>query len=1025
MKVTKLALSNPVAVISAILLVVLMGTVAMVSLPIQMIPDVEQSFIQISTGWRSAAPEEIESEIIEPQEDALRGIPGLEKMESSASRGSGNINLMFTVGSDLQRSLIEVINRLNQVPRYPNDVTEPRIYAGQDSFGAQIAWFSLYRAPGNERPMASYADFVREVVQARIERVSGVSKSNAYGGRENEVRITFDPYEAAALGVDIPTLAGLTGNNNDTSGGFNDVGRRQYTLRYAGKYELSEFGDMVLDWRGGNPIRLRDIATVEVVMRDSRGFMTQNGQESIAFDTQVEQGVNVLEVMKELKVAIQELQDGPLKREGLLISQGYDESTYIEDSISMLRTNLLLGIGLAITILWWFMRRFRATFIVALAIPVSLLTGFVVMQVTGRTLNMISLAGLAFATGMVLDAAIVVLENIVRLREKGIDADKAADEGSNQVWAALMASTATTVVIFLPILFLKDVSGQLFADLALVISVAVTASLIIAITIIPTAAAKWLHGIKLEDPHSHWWENLTSKIMRITDGKQTRRGLVGGMFFTATILTWLLLPPANYLPEGKQGWIFAFIMQPPGQSVATARSEFAEPVIERITPYLQEGSELQIDSFFMGMFGSFAFAGAGMVDARDADAMIDKLNGEILAGFPDTMAFANQWGIFDRLGGGSNIELNIQSRDMDAMLSAAIAGMGLVGQHLPGAQARPIPGVDFAEPELRFNPDEHRITEAGWTRRQVSTVVRALGDGVFVGDYFDGDNRMDIILRAPEWSSPEQLAATPVATPLGGIQAIGQLVSMERTAGPNQIRRVDRRRAVTLSITPPADIPLEEAISILQQNVEPALLQMLPEDGEISYYGSADDLNIALGNMARSFILAIVVLYLLMSGLFRSFIDAALVVAALPLATVGGVALLRIMNLPMDLLTMIGFITLLGLVVNNAILLVHQTRTAEREGLDRRSAVEQAVRRRLRPILMSTMTSLFGMLPLLLIPGPGTEVYQGLAAVIVGGMSVSTVFTLVFLPSLLRFGETSNLRSRATGATGQPEPVSP
>ncbi len=210
---------------------------------------------------------------------------------------------------------------------------------------------------------------------------------------------------------------------------------------------------------------------------------------------------------------------------------------------------------------------------------------------------------------------------------------------------------------------------------------------------------------------------------------------------------------------------------------------------------------------------------------------------------------------------------------------------------------------------------------------------------------------------------------------------------------------------MTLAITPPDGVSLEESIEILQQHVEPALLAMLPEDGEISYYGSADDLNIALGNMSRSFALAIIVLYLLMSGLFRSFVDSLLVISALPLATIGGIALLRLMGLPMDLLTMIGFITLLGLVVNNAILLVHQTRTAEREGLDRRAAVEQAIRRRLRPILMSTMTSLFGMMPLLLIPGPGSEVYQGLAAVIVGGMSVSTIFTLVLLPSLLRLGE--------------------
>ena len=283
--------------------------------------------------------------------------------------------------------------------------------------------------------------------------------------------------------------------------------------------------------------------------------------------------------------------------------------------------------------------------------------------------------------------------------------------------------------------------------------------------------------------------------------------------------------------------------------------------------------------------------------------------------------------------------------------------------------------------------------------------MSALGDGVYVGDYFNGDRRMDIVLRAPAWNSPEELAATPLATPAGGIQPVDQLVRMQRTAGPNQIRRVDRRRAVTLVVTPPADYSLEETIQILRDKVEPELMAMLPDDGEISFYGNADDLRIALGNMARSFTLAIVVLYLLMSGLFRSFRDSLMVISAIPLATVGGVGMLRLMNLPMDLLTMIGFITLLGLVVNNAILLVHQTRLAERTGIDRRSAVEQAIRRRLRPILMSTMTSLFGMLPLLLIPGPGSEIYRGLAAVIVGGMSVSTIFTLIFLPSLLRLGE--------------------
>jgi multidrug efflux pump subunit AcrB len=434
-------------------------------------------------------------------------------------------------------------------------------------------------------------------------------------------------------------------------------------------------------------VRLRDIATIEKVMRDSTGFLIESGNDSIAFNAHVEKGVNVLDVMEELKAAIEELREGPLARAGLIVDQAYDESIYIEESIAMLRTNLLLGIGLAISVLWWFLRRFRATFMVALAIPVSLFTAFIVMQITGRTLNMISLAGLAFATGMVLDAAIVVLENIVRLREQGIDSDEAANQGSTQVWGALMASTATTVVIFLPIMFLKDVSGQLFADLALVLSVAVTASLIIAVSIIPTAAAKWLKDVKLEDLHTDWWDKVTATIMRLTDTTRSRRSIIGGLLVGATFITWLLMPSANYLPEGKAGWIFAFIIPPPGQSVTTAREEFASVVVDRLQPHLEEGADLQLNNYFIGVFGNFAFAGMRTTDENDSDAMVNKLNTEILTGFPDTMAFADQYGIFDRLGGGNSIELNIQSRDMDAMLAAARRGMGLVAEHLPGAQA--------------------------------------------------------------------------------------------------------------------------------------------------------------------------------------------------------------------------------------------------------------------------------------------------------------------------------------------------
>ena len=306
-------------------------------------------------------------------------------------------------------------------------------------------------------------------------------------------------------------------------------------------------------------------------------------------------------------------------------------------------------------------------------------------------------------------------------------------------------------------------------------------------------------------------------------------------------------------------------------------------------------------------------------------------------------------------------------------------------------------------------PNERRISEAGWDRSIVAAFSQTLGDGRYIGDYFNGEETLDIILRAKHWNTPEELKGIPVMTADAGVLPLSELVDVVRTAGPEEIRRINRRRTVTLEVTPPETVSLEEALDIIKRDVEPLLLQQLPEDGDIQYKGTADKLEVALNNMMGSFILAITILYLLMSAMFRSFINSLLVMLSIPLATFGGVLALYIINLvsfqSMDLLTMIGFIILLGLVVNNAILLVHQARVAEREGLSRRDAVEQAVSLRLRPIMMSTMTSIFGMLPLLLVPGAGTELYRGLAGVIVGGMMVSTFFTLILLPSLLRIGE--------------------
>ena len=1002
-------MANPVALLVAIILLLIFGTISLSRLPVQLIPEIEEPEITITTNWRAAAPNEVEAEIIEPQEDVLRGLPGLTEIRAGAFEGRGEINLTFAVDMDMRRALIEVMNRLNQVSDYPDDADEPSISTvGQDA--RAIAWFIIKTTKDNQRPIESYKDFVEEVVQSRFERIPGVARSDIYGGSDKELRITFDPYKVASLGIQLDKVMKLAGTSKDVSAGFVDVGKREYSIRFAGKYAATDLGEMILEWREGRPIYLRDVATIEERLTDKNSFVLTKGSLSIAINAQRETGVNVLKVMSGLHEAVKELNTGPLKRARLTIEQVYDETIYIHRSIEMLRNNLGLGIALAVVVLFLFLLKFPATLIVAASIPICLIASFSVMDLTGRTLNIISLAGLAFSVGMVLDASIVILENIVRLRERGLSAEVASTQGTNQVWGALLASTATTIAIFLPVVFLRDEVGQLFSDLAITITAAITLSLLTAITVVPTAAKFILARKTFVDPYYKVWEALCKLIMTLTNTPLRRAFWILLLISVPLIIMHQLKPEADYLPEGNRNLAFAFILPPPGTNIETIEKEMGDIVANRMQPHVDGLTEPFIKHYFFVAFSRGVFMGARAENENDTDKLVSLIN-SVVQGFPDSIAFAKQASLFGGFGSGRTIDINIQSKDLPSLMDAALQAFISMSAMYP--KTRPRPGLELAQPELRLIPNERRIFEAGWDRSIVAALTQTLGDGRFVGDYFNGEETLDIIVRANPWNTPEELESIPVMTSNAGILPLNELVDVVRTAGPEEIRRINRRRTVTLEVSPPPTVSLEEALEIIRTKIEPQILAQLPEDGDIQYGGTADKLTTALDNMAGSFLLAITILYLLMSAMFRSFRDSLLVMLSIPLATFGGVLALYLLNLvifqSMDLLTMIGFIILLGLVVNNAILLVYQARAAEREGHSRKDAVEEAILLRLRPIMMSTLTSIFGMLPLLLIPGAGTELYRGLAGVIVGGMMVSTFFTLILLPSLLRIGEAKKL----------------
>ncbi|MEM7352914.1 MAG: efflux RND transporter permease subunit [Acidobacteriota bacterium] len=1023
MSLTKSSLENPAGVAVGVAIVLLFGAFSLSKLPVQLFPEIERPQMGITTSWRAASPQEIESDILEPQEEVLQGLPGLQEFVAEINQGWCNISLTFDLETDMQQTLVEVISRLNRVPPLPADADPPVVQLGGGGFGGdtnrELIWFYVQRLPNNPKPIESYQKLLEDVVKPRFESVPGVAGVQLMAGAPEEVQIRFDPYRAAEFGIQIPRVAALAGRANDVSGGFVDVGRRKYTLRFAGRYTPGQLEELILDWRDGRPIRLGDIAEIAVARGDRTFGTYQNGNPAMAMRIDRENKANVLQALVDVKVIADELNQGLLAENGLDMQPSFDASVFINRAIALVSGNLAVGVFLAVGVLWWFLRRARATLIVATAIPLSLAGTFIVLNATGRSLNVISLAGLAFAVGMVLDAAIVVLENIVRLREEGEEPLAAAARGTAQVWGALVASTATTVAIFLPVIFLKDVEGQLFADLALTIAIAVIISLLVAITILPTAARKWLRISRLEDPHSAFWNRGARRLVRWTDTPRRRALWIGSLMTVPIAVTILLLPKLDYLPPVKRDAIDGMLVLPPGASIETTDREIAQTIIDRLAPYMRGERQPALRNYYLFTWPGGGMVGGRAVDQSQAGELERLMREEITSGLPDTQAFVFQGDLFGGFSSARSIAFHVQSKDAQALLDAGRKGMELLHQKIPGVTVRPLPGLDLAEPELRLHPDDQRILEVGWSRGQMAGIVRALGDGLYVGEHFDGEKRMNVILRSHDWATPEELEAVPLATPSGSVLQLGELLEVERTVGPTQLRRVDRRRTLTLQINPPDGISLEEALATLQDEVAPQVQALLPADGRLHYGGGADSLRNAVRNLSENFLVALLVLFLLMSALFKSMKDSALVVLALPLATVGGVVALRLMNLvtfqPLDLLTMIGFIILLGLVVNNAILLVHQTRSAERAGLDRRSAVAQALRLRLRPILMSTSTSIFGMLPLVLVPGTGSAIYRGLAVVISGGMMVSTVFTLLLLPCLLRLGEGQRTAAQGDG----------
>jgi HAE1 family hydrophobic/amphiphilic exporter-1 len=1040
MNIIRTSIERPIAVVAAVMMVVMFGLVALDTIPIQLAPDVNKPVISVTTRWAGAAPAEIEREITNRQEEELSGIPGLAEITGRSEQGRSQVRLEFDVGTDMGRSLLLVANRLDRVTGYPEEADEPTLKTAGSEDNA-IAWFIITRQEGITRPIHEFGDFAEDIIMDRLERVPGVGEVNVYGGSEREIQITVEPARLARYGLTVTDVIGrLRAANTSVSAGDVKEGKRRWVARVEGELnDLDVIRSVVLrsldEPATGRVARVTvgDIAEVAYAYKEPVSTIRLLGESALAMNAKREVGANVIETMAGIENAIEELNASLIPNAGLKFRQVYNETVYINSAIDLVQQNIWIGGTLAAVILLIFLRSIRATLVVSLAIPVSVIGSFVAMAALGRSINVISLAGLAFAVGMVVDAAIVVLENIFRLREQGKSRREAAYEGARQVWGAVFVSALTTVMVFIPILIMQLEVGQLFRDIAVAISVSVLLSLIVSVTVLPALASRLLPkgslGLKSTTRRlplpglDHLARGFTACIMAFVSVVARRKSAAFLVVLLVTVsagaAAWKFLPKLEYLPEGNRNLMFGIVIPPPGYNLKTM-TEIAEGIEESTRPLWASvagpenvpGQPPKIDRFFFVAFRATTFIGAAAVDPSRASELKPVLSDPVYRE-PGTFALINQLSLFGRgFGGGRKIELDISGPDLEANLAVAGEAAERIVSLFPQEednQFRPNPGLELGAPEVRLVPDRLRLADNDVSAREFADTVDTFNDGLRISEVTAGSKRIDLTLKGPSDGVTETqgIGHLPIVTSDGMILPASSLADIVLTAGPTEIRHRDRARTITLEVVPRPDLPLQLALEMIEDEViGPMSERGLPTGVKMVLSGTADKLTVTWNAMVRDLLIAIAIVYLVMAVLFESFIYPFVIMLSVPLAAAGGVGGLALLNLytfqPLDMLTLLGFVILIGIVVNNAILLVHQTLFHLRhEGMSAEAAIHEATRNRIRPIFMSTLTSVFGMLPLVLFPGAGSELYRGLGSVVLGGLSLSAVLTLLIVPPML------------------------
>jgi HAE1 family hydrophobic/amphiphilic exporter-1 len=896
-KIIQESIRYPVTTAVGVILLILFGVLALNRIPVQLTPEVERPQLFITTLWPGASPNEIEREIVDEQEEQLKSLEGLIKMESASRDSAGILTLTFQVGTSIDAALLRVANRLEQVPAYPDDADKPVITSSNVDESA-IAWWAL--RPSKENgfvgDMASLYDFVSDFVEPELERVPGVGNSNFYGGQPREMQVIVNPAELAARRVTINELgAALDRENRNYSGGDFEEGKRRYVVRTVGEYSSTEdIENIVVALRNGIPVYLRDVARAQLGFRKPTDQVFMMSTKVIIINAIRVPGANVLQVMADLKQTVQHLNDDLLAAQGLELIQVYDQTEYIHSAIALVRQSLVIGGALAILVLLLYLRSVSSTLIISVAIPISVVGSLLMMYWLGRTLNVVSLAGLAFAVGMVVDNSIVVLENIYRHRQLGKSRRSAALDATREVWGAVLASTLTTVAVFLPIAFMEEEVGQLFGDIAIAITCAVALSLIVSITVIPSLSAKILRAGNKKSgastrskgihPGRAFARLVVSIVTWINRSTLARLAVIIVLTTGALGFSYLLMPKAEYLPVGNQNFLFGFILPPPGYSVdevADMRQAYEQELsyLWESTPGSPEAAAQPgggIKGFFFVALSDSGFMGVEAGDPLRARELMPEFQ-KVSLRLPGSFVVLDQLSIFmGTVDEGRNIDIEFTGPDLERLIELGIEAFGRLLGVLPDSQILPIPSLDLGNPEVQVLTHRRRAAEVGLSNRDLGFTVSALIDGVKASDFRYQGREIDLKIMSGEGFERRThlLEQLPIATPTGQLVSLGSVADISEVNGPVQINHRERERVIMLRVNPTERMPLESAIELIEEQVVDPMTAAGKLGGlyRVSLSGTADKLAQTGRALQLNLVLALVITYLLLAALFESFL---------------------------------------------------------------------------------------------------------------------------------------------------------